>query len=162
MIGFIGTYLRLHTIITAHTLNSFWTTSVWRIPMRNLWLDLMSSRVGQSASVSWNKALIWGIRPDIYYCQTVGCLLMWGALSDERTGLSFTIPAGPRQCRHSRVRVPWDSYDHILLPQIWDFPFCHLLRLTGLRWKYSTPPPHQLTTFFNCQAAGKEVTLSNS
>jgi hypothetical protein len=36
-------------------------------------------------------------------------LLMWGALSDERTGLSFTIPAGPRQRRHSRVRVPWES-----------------------------------------------------
>jgi hypothetical protein len=24
---------------------------------------------GQSASLSWNKALIWGLRPDIYYCQ---------------------------------------------------------------------------------------------
>jgi hypothetical protein len=36
-------------------------------------------------------------------------LLMWGALSDERTGLSFTIAAGARQSSHSRVRVPWDS-----------------------------------------------------
>jgi hypothetical protein len=34
---------------------------------------------------------------------------MWGALSDERTGLSFTIAASPRQRSHSRVRVPWDS-----------------------------------------------------
>jgi hypothetical protein len=34
---------------------------------------------------------------------------MWGALSDERTGLSFTIAAGPRQRSHSRVRVPRDS-----------------------------------------------------
>jgi hypothetical protein len=34
---------------------------------------------------------------------------MWGALSDERTGLSFTIAAGPRQRSHSRVRVSWDS-----------------------------------------------------
>jgi hypothetical protein len=34
---------------------------------------------------------------------------MWGALSDERTGLSFTIAAGPRQRSHSRLRVPWDS-----------------------------------------------------
>jgi hypothetical protein len=34
---------------------------------------------------------------------------MWGALSDERTGLSFTIAAGPRQHIHSRVRVLWDS-----------------------------------------------------
>jgi hypothetical protein len=25
----------------------------------------------QSASLSWNKAPIWGLRPDLYYCQTV-------------------------------------------------------------------------------------------
>jgi hypothetical protein len=36
-------------------------------------------------------------------------LLMWGALSDERTGLSFTIATDPRQRSHCRVRVPWDS-----------------------------------------------------
>jgi hypothetical protein len=34
---------------------------------------------------------------------------MWGALSDERAGLSLTTAAGPRQRIHSRVRVPWDS-----------------------------------------------------
>jgi hypothetical protein len=44
---------------------------------------------GQSASLSWNKAPIWGLRPDLYYCLTVTGFLMWGALSDERTGLSF-------------------------------------------------------------------------
>jgi hypothetical protein len=44
---------------------------------------------GQSASLSWNEAPIWGLRPDLYYCQTVAGLLMWGALSDDRTGLSF-------------------------------------------------------------------------
>jgi hypothetical protein len=37
---------------------------------------------------------------------------MWGALSDGRTGLSFTTAAGPRQCSHSRVRVPLDSRPH--------------------------------------------------
>jgi hypothetical protein len=31
---------------------------------------------------------------------------------------------------------------HILLYQIWDFPFRRLLRLAGSRWRYSTPPPH--------------------
>jgi hypothetical protein len=41
------------------------------------------------ASLSWNKAPIWGLRPDLYYCWTVAGLLMWGALSDERTGLLF-------------------------------------------------------------------------
>jgi hypothetical protein len=43
----------------------------------------------QSASLSWNKAPIWGFRPKLYYCQTVAGLLMWGALSVERTGLLF-------------------------------------------------------------------------
>jgi hypothetical protein len=33
--------------------------------------------------------------------------------------------------------------DHILLSQIQDFPFRHLLRFAGLRWRYSTPPPHR-------------------
>jgi hypothetical protein len=32
--------------------------------------------------------------------------------------------------------------DHILLSQIWDFPFRRLLRLAGSRWRYSIPPPH--------------------
>jgi hypothetical protein len=34
------------------------------------------------------------------------------------------------------------AYDQMLLSQIWDFPFYPLLRLAGLRWRYSTPPPH--------------------
>jgi hypothetical protein len=70
---------------------------------------LISSTDGQSGSLSWNKAPIWGLRPDCYYCQTVAGLLMWGALSDERTGLSFTIDAGARQ-RHIYVsdsRLPF-------------------------------------------------------
>jgi hypothetical protein len=45
----------------------------------------------QSASLSWNKAPIWGLRPDFHYLQTIGGLLIWGALSDDRTGLSFTM-----------------------------------------------------------------------
>jgi hypothetical protein len=35
---------------------------------------------------------------------------MWGALSDERTGLSFTTAAGPRQRSHSWVRGPAQSF----------------------------------------------------
>jgi hypothetical protein len=46
---------------------------------------------GQSASLPYNKAPIWGIRLDFYYYQTIAGLLMSGALSDERTGLSFTM-----------------------------------------------------------------------
>jgi hypothetical protein len=61
---------------------------------------------GQPASLSWNKAPIWGLRPDLYYCLTDTGLLIWGAISDERTDLSFTIAAGSRQRSHFRVRVP--------------------------------------------------------
>jgi hypothetical protein len=45
--------------------------------------------------------------------QLRGCLC--GALFDERTGLSFTIAAGPRQGSHFRVRVPLDSRSHFTL-----------------------------------------------
>jgi hypothetical protein len=55
---------------------------------------------------------VWGLRPDIYYCQSVAGLFMWGAFSDERTGLSFTIAAGPRQRSNSQVRVPLDSWPY--------------------------------------------------
>jgi hypothetical protein len=34
--------------------------------------------------------------------------------------------------------------DHILLSQVWDFPFCRLLRLAGLRWRYSSRPPREI------------------
>jgi hypothetical protein len=30
---------------------------------------------GQPASLSWNKAPTWGLRPDLYYCLTVAGLL---------------------------------------------------------------------------------------
>jgi hypothetical protein len=53
---------------------------------------------GQPASLSWNKAPSWGLLPDLEYCLTVAGLLIWNALSDERTGLSFAIATGPRQC----------------------------------------------------------------
>jgi hypothetical protein len=75
---------------------------------------------------------------------------MWGALSDQRTDLSFTIAAGAviLGCESRGTR------DDILLFQIQDFPFRLLLRLEGLRWRYSTPPPHgRLNHCSNCTAS---------
>jgi hypothetical protein len=69
----------------------------------------------QSVSLSWNKAPIWSLGPTFYFWQSVECLLMWGAHPDEKTGLSFTIAAGPRQHIHSRFRVPWDSRSYFTL-----------------------------------------------
>jgi hypothetical protein len=40
-------------------------------------------KVSQSVSQSVSQ---WGSCPDIYYCLTVTVLLLWDALSDERTG----------------------------------------------------------------------------
>jgi hypothetical protein len=71
----------------------------WRysnpLPRRVNWLISRSSQSqsyvttdGQSASLSWCQATIWGLRPDFYCCETAAGLLMW-ALSDERTGLPF-------------------------------------------------------------------------
>jgi hypothetical protein len=63
----------------------------------------------QSASLSWNKAPIWGLRPDINYCLTITVLFLWDALSDEKTGLSFVYATGTRQRSLSWVPVPLDS-----------------------------------------------------
>jgi hypothetical protein len=53
---------------------------------------------------------------------------MWGALSGERTGPSFTITAGPRQRSHSQVRVLWDLQSYFTLSQILDFIFVVTVR----------------------------------
>jgi hypothetical protein len=53
------------------------------------WLILLTTELtesynmtdGQSASLSWNKAPVWGLRPDFYNCKKTAGLLMWGALS---------------------------------------------------------------------------------
>jgi hypothetical protein len=100
---------------------------------------------GQSASLSWNKASISGLRPDLYHCLTVAGFLIWGALSDKRTGLLFTIAAGPRHRSHFRVRVPRDLRPYFtVLDSRLPFSSPPTTRLAGSRWRYSTPPPHGL------------------
>jgi hypothetical protein len=49
--------------------------------------------------------------------------------------------------------------DHILLSQIGDFPFRRLLRLAGLRWRYSTAPPHGIAQWQYNQWGLSEVRL---
>jgi hypothetical protein len=94
-----------YQLLTA-TAHNDWTPVV-------LWLQIKNQNYvttdGQSASLSWCQALIWGPRPDFYYCKAVAGLLMWGALSDEKTSLSFTIAADNRQSIHFWVLVPRDS-----------------------------------------------------
>jgi hypothetical protein len=52
---------------------------------------------GQSASLSWFQAPIWGLLPDLCYCLTFEVFLMWGALSDERMGLPNCCWSSPAQ-----------------------------------------------------------------
>jgi hypothetical protein len=92
-------------IVQLHALKFF----LHSLPCRNILNDSYVTTDVQLASLSWNKALIWGLRSDFYYCQTFAGLLMWGALSDERTGLLFKTAVGPNQRSHSQVQVPWNS-----------------------------------------------------
>jgi hypothetical protein len=76
---------------------------------------------GQSASLSWCRAPIWGLRPDFYCCQTVASVLMWDALSDERMvcRLQLLLVLATAVILGSESR---GTRDHILLSQIRDFP----------------------------------------
>jgi hypothetical protein len=104
-----------------------------------LWTE--SESVSQSASLSWNKARIWGLQPDSFTLRQLrDC---WcGALSLTkgrgcRLQLLLVLARAVILVSESR-----GTRDHILLSQIWDFYFSRLLRIAGLRWRYSTPPPH--------------------
>jgi hypothetical protein len=65
--------------------------------------------------------------------------LLWGALSYENTGLSLYMLLALASAVFLGSEF-FTTRGHILLPQIWDFPFRRLLRLAGSRWRYSTPP----------------------
>jgi hypothetical protein len=93
---------------------------------------------GLSASLSWYKAPIRGLRPDFYFRMengirlTVTFLNPCGALSDERTGLSFVCAAGPCQRSLSRVIVPWDLRPYFAV--------------SDLRPPFSSPPTTRRVT----------------
>jgi hypothetical protein len=51
-------------------------------------------------------------------------------------------PGGPGP----RIYIPQEQGGPVILPGT-GFPLCRLLRLAGLRWRYSNPPPHGKTDF---------------
>jgi hypothetical protein len=81
-----------HSLVTAHNSGdssaSALKFSLRRFPNRthsevnSLSLSYITTD-GQSASLSWNKAPIWGLRPDFYYCLTIAGFL-YGAPSLTR------------------------------------------------------------------------------
>jgi hypothetical protein len=112
----------------------------WPYLLSQIW-DFFESDVttdGQSASLSWYKAPIWGLRPDFYFHTeygirlTVTFLIPWGTLSDERTGLAFVCAAGPCQCNLSRVLVPWDLRPYFTV--------------SDMRLPFSSPPTTRRVT----------------
>jgi hypothetical protein len=122
---------------------------------------------GQLASMSWNKAPIWGAYDQIF-------IIVW-----QLRVCWFGVPSltRGRVCRlqlllalASPVILGSESLgtcDHILLSQIRDFPFRRLLWLAGSRWRYFTPPPHGIlrinyvSPFYNFRANWIEITTSN-
>jgi hypothetical protein len=110
---------------------------------------------GQSASVSWNKTPICGLRPDFYYCLTVWQLrsCFCGAPSLTRGWvclLYMLLVLASAVCLGSESL---ETRNHILLSQVWDFPFRCLLRLAASRWRYLTPPPHRCSHSTTATAA---------
>jgi hypothetical protein len=151
-------YLRLAPLITGIRVSSLllWLTWFWftnpslvllRLPCECLQLNSKvkgQSHIatdGRSISKSWCRAPC-GAHDQI-------CITLWqlrscfcGApcLTIERVCLLYMLPV-----LASVVFLGYESLgtrDHILLSQIWDFPFRRLLRLAGISWGYSTPPPH--------------------
>jgi hypothetical protein len=117
------------------------------IPQLN-WTSESESYVttdSQSASLSWNKAPIWGL--------TTTFLLLSDNCRFVNVGWSLWRENGSvvYNCwwRSPAQQYRW-TRDHILLSQIWDYPFRRLLQLAGLRWRYSTPPPHGRLNFWLC------------
>jgi hypothetical protein len=105
---------------TAHQITSYWS-------------DLYVTTDGQPASLSWNKAPIWGLRPDLYYlCDSYGLVLVGRPLwREDGVCLLYMLLA-----LASAIFLWSESLrtrDHILLSHIWDFPFRRLLRLAGSR-----------------------------
>jgi hypothetical protein len=103
----IGTYVSLK-------MDDDWRMNELRTGLSNLCLSLVL-RPKVSRSVCLGIKHPFGDYDQIFITLKVAGLLMWGALSDERMGLSFTIAAGASQRNHSRVRVPWDSRPYFIV-----------------------------------------------
>jgi hypothetical protein len=87
---------------------------------------------GQSIiSKSWCRAPS-GAHDEIFIIVLQLPLFSCGALSEERTGLSFVYTAGPRQRSLSRVRVPWISRPYFTV--------------SILRLPFSSPPTTRRVT----------------
>jgi hypothetical protein len=153
--------LQLQFIITAHTSNSLMAYVLRRIYEESLsvvWISDWSLVVslsnsesesyvttdGQSARLSWNKTYLGLTTRFLSLSDSYGFVAVERSLSLTRgRACHLQLPL----VLASAVIFRSESHgtrDHILLSQIWDFPFRRLLRLARLRWRYSNPPPHEI------------------
>jgi hypothetical protein len=83
--------------------------------------------------------------------QTVFCCLIWDSPSLE--------------CQVPPIYIPQEQGGPVIPPGT-GFPFCRLLRLAGLRWRYSNQPPHgsgnrlPLASVYNFETDQTENTVS--
>jgi hypothetical protein len=77
---------------------------------------------------------------------TVTFLILWGALSDDRMGLSFVCAAGPCQRSLSQVLFPWDLRPYFTV--------------SDLRLPFSSPPTTRRVTVEVFDPASTRVELS--
>jgi hypothetical protein len=115
----------------------------WTLQDYPHWLNqsLSQSRIqnytatyGQSVSKFWRHLLL-------FECHG---LVSWGALSDERTGLSSVYAAGPCQRSLSRARLPWDSRPYFIV--------------SDLRLPFPSPPTTRTVTVEVFDPASTRVT----
>jgi hypothetical protein len=116
---------------------------------------MIKTKVKVTLRLTVSQSVSLGVEPQLrlmtgyfHYCLTVTVLFLWGALSDERTGMSFVYGAGPCQSSLSRVRVPWDSRPYFAV--------------SDLRLPFSSPPMTRRVTVEIFDPASTRVRLANS
>jgi hypothetical protein len=83
--------LILHRKTSSSTTNFWSTMTQFSNSISSLvWIQSQSQIYvmidGQSVSLSWNKAPIWDLRPDLYYCLTfTGCRYIYTARTTQKT-----------------------------------------------------------------------------
>jgi hypothetical protein len=103
---------RRHFIVEMHLLNQSQSQS-------HIATDGQS--ISQSVSLGIEPYLVLMTRYS-FYCLRVTVLFSWGALSDEKMGLSFVHATGSCQRSPSWVRVPWKSRPYFTVSD-WRLPF---------------------------------------
>jgi hypothetical protein len=87
---------------------------------------------------------------------------MWGALSDERTGLSSIIAAGPHQASHSSVRVPRNSWSYFPVSYSRLVPPNKFLNYWSSLYSPGTERRENVTSVIACSVVAGETTCPQS